>query len=115
MKKIVIRNFKFEGKDNDFSNTMDYRELETKKRILDIIEEYSQYDEPTTFIICKGEEVKTTFSRNDYINEDVELTLKQGASICDTMKIEENIFKTLKNESQESLNLVQERKITLVY
>lgn len=115
MKKIIIRNFKFEGKNEDVSQTYDFRVLETKKRVLDIIEEYSQFDEPTIFVICKGEEVKTTFSRNDYINEDVELTLKQGASICDTMKIEENIFKTLKNEKQDSLNLVQERKITLVY
>lgn len=115
MEKITERNFIFEGKEKDYSKTFDYRILETKKRILDIIDEYSQFDEPTEFFICKGEEVKTTFSHLDYRNDNVELTLKQGASLCMSLKIVEKIFKTLKNETQEAQNLVQERKIYLIY
>ena len=40
MEKIILRNFKFEGKTEDFSKTYDYRILGTEKRNLDFIDEY---------------------------------------------------------------------------
>ena len=105
MEKLTIRNFKFEGKEKDYSQTIDFRNLTTEKRNLDLIDEFAEYDENTNFEIYKSEEKVCEFSRKDYLNDNVDLTLKQGASICKKLEINENIMQLAKNEKCDKILL----------
>ena len=118
MEKIIERNYKFEGKEKDFSKTFDYRILATEKRNLDFIDDYASFDENTLFEIYTNNDAmpKCTFSRQDYLNDNVDLTLKQGASICKKLEIIENITQLAKSEKNEKIvNLVENRIVRLYF
>ena len=116
MEKITERNYKFEGKEKDFSKTFDFRIQATEKRNLDVIDEFASYDEDTTFEIYQGEELKTSFSRQDYLSDNVDLTLKQGASICKQLHIIEDIMQLAKNEKSDKIvNAVMHRLVKITF
>ena len=116
MEKITERNFRFENKDLDFSKTYDFRIQETEKRNLDFIDNFACEDIDTKFEIYQGEELKTTFSRQDYNEEKCDLTLKQGASICKKLHIVEEITQLAKNEKSDKIvNLVKFRLVKIYY
>ena len=116
MEKITERNFRFENKEFDYSKTFDYRIQETEKRNLDFIDNFACEDIETTFEIYQGEEMKTKFSWQDYNEENCNLTLKQGASICKKLHIIEEITQLAKNEkSDKIINLVKSRLVKIYY
>lgn len=115
MEKIILRKINFEGKKDDFSQTYDFRILGIEKRLLDFIGEYCEEDIEQKFIIIHNNEEKLTFSKKDFDNDNVELTLKQASSKCLKLEIVENIMKTLKNENKDSENIVINRVIKLHY
>lgn len=115
MEKIILRKIRFEGKQEDFSQTYDYRVLGIEKRLLDFVSDYCLEDIDTEFIILQGEEEKTRFTKKDFDNENVDLTLKQAGSLVVKLELEENIFKTLKNENKDSENIVKNRVVKLSY
>ena len=115
MEKIILRKIKFEGKKEDYSSTFDYRILGVEKRLLDFIGEYCEEDIEQKFVIIHDNEEKLTFTKKDFDSDNVELTLKQASSKCLRLEIEENIMKTLKNETKDSENLVIDRVIKLHY
>lgn len=115
MEKITERNYLFEGKENDFSKTYDFRILSTEKRNLDFIDDYAEFDENTNFEIYGNEELKTSFSRKDYLNDNVDLTLKQGASICKKLHIIEDIMQLAKNEKSEKIQNVIVKRVVKIY
>ena len=115
MEKIILRKIKFEGKEKDYSQTYDYRVLGIEKRLLDFISDYCLEDIETEFIILQGETEKLRFSKKDFDSDNVDLTLKQAGSLVVKLEVEENIFKTLKNENKDSENLVKNRVVKLSY
>ena len=116
MEKITERNYRFEGKEKDFSKTFDFRIQATEKRNLDVIDEFAGYDEETTFEIYQGEELKTSFTRQDYLADNVDLTLKQGASICKKLHVIEDIMQLAKNEKTDKIvNAVMNRLVKITF
>ena len=116
MEKLTIRNFKFEGKEFDYSKTIDFRNLTTEKRNLDLIDEFCEYDEDTRFEIYKEEQKVCEFARKDYLSDNVDLTLKQGASICKKLEINEEIMQMQKNEKVDKVqNIVVSRLVKITF
>ena len=116
MEKITERKTTFENKDLDYSLSFDFRIQATEKRVLDIIDEFACEDIETTFEIYNADDLKATFSRVDYNNDNVDLTLKQGASVCQKLHIYENITQLAKNEKNEKVvNLVKNRVVKITY
>lgn len=117
MKKLITRNYLFEGKNEDYSTTIDFRVMATEKKLLDLIAEYSSFDESTNFEIYKNTDLKITFSREDFENENVDLTLKQASALCVEIDIIENIVKTSEDfaDSKKSINIVKSRLVKLYY
>lgn len=115
MEKIIKRKTTFEGKKEDYSLSFDYRILGVEKRLLDFISDYCLEDIAQDFVILQGEEEKLTFTKKDFDSENVDITLKQASSICKKLQVEEEIIKTLKNEKQDSENVVIHRVVRLTY
>ena len=116
MEKITERKTRFENKENDYSLSFDYRIQGTEKRNLDIIDEFACEDVVTTFEIYNGEDLATKFLREDYNNDNCNLTLKQGATVCKKLHIIEDIMQLAKNEkSDKVVNLVKSRLVKIYF
>lgn len=116
MIRITKRKILFEGKKEDYSLTEDHR-VQGDKKMLDVISEFAICEnEKTIFNIYRSEELKTTFSQEDFNNENVDLTLKQASANAVKIEILENLVKTAKNEKTDKQELVLiDRVINLVY
>ena len=116
MEKITERKTRFENKESDYSLSFDYRIQGTEKRNLDIIDEFACEDVITTFEIYNGEDLATKFSREDYNNDNCNLTLKQGATVCKKLHIIEDIMQLAKSEKNDKVvNLVKSRLVKIYF
>ena len=116
MEKITERKTIFEGREKDYSLSLDYRVQQTEKRVLDFIDEFACEDIDTTFEIYAGEDLKVKFTREDYNNDKCDLTLKQGASITKKLHLIENVSQIAKSENVEkSYNIVSKRLVRLYF
>ena len=119
MKKTTKRNFIFEGRENDFSSTLDIRELATEKTLLDSIELEKVC--PEDFKIFRGENLLTTFTGEDFESENVDLTLKTLKSkVLEIKENESYIQKYVMQENKQgerkkvAVNYLLERHIEIV-
>ena len=113
MEKIIKRNYRFEGKENDYSKTLDYRVLGIEKKLFDFVGDFCLEDITQEFIVISGEEEKGRFTKKDFDNENVDLSFKYLCAIVKKLEITEEITKTLKTLEKDSENLVKSRIVIL--
>lgn len=117
MFKKVIRNITFQARENDYSSTVDFRELSTEKTILDCISEFCNYDEDTIYKIYSGEELRHEFSNNDFrsATEKMTLGLFEAQKKVVNVEIQENIFQTIPSEDKKIEKLIKSRLVIIYY
>lgn len=94
MLKDLTRKTRFEGKEKDFSISKDVRELGNKNLFSLLASELVDELNDQLIIITRNEEEITRFSKQDYDNENVDLTLKQLNMNVKEYKIFEEYFTT---------------------
>lgn len=92
MLKDLTRKTRFEGKAKDFSISRDVREYGEKSLFNFLNSELEEELNEQIISVFVGEELLTSFTKKDYDNENVELTLKQlRKNIVSVQIIEEYI------------------------
>lgn len=118
MIKEILRNYKFEGKEKDFSKTYDYRELTTKKSVLDAISEFAELTEMTTFEIYASDKLIAKFTASEFRNPNENTMLPnlyQAQKEIKEFSITENILKPNSENKDNIKNIVVNRFVKIVY
>lgn len=114
MIKIVKRKTTFEGKDLDFSYSEDFRVLGTEKKVIDLISDFAELNEDTTYQVYLAGELKGTTTNEDFRKENVNISFSALMKKIEKVIINEELVKPLKqNENDNALIIVKNRVVEL--